>query len=305
MSSKKPLLICVVGPTAIGKTRLSIELAQAFSTEIISGDSRQFFKEMSIGTAVPSSEELKAVTHHFIQHKSIAQRYTVGEFEREALLKIDELSKEKNVIILVGGSGLYIDAVIEGLDHFPEIKQGVRETLNKELEEIGIAHLQEELQKIDSKYFESIDIENPRRLIRALEVYRSSGAPYSSFLRKHETKRSFDTMYVGLTADRPIVYDRINRRIDLMMKEGLLEEAKDLLQHRELNALQTVGYRELFQYFDGTFTLEEAISEIKKNTRRFAKRQGTWFRKNEEIQWFDYEEKTEEIIAHIKAKNAL
>jgi tRNA dimethylallyltransferase len=305
MSSKKPLLICVVGPTAIGKTSLSIELARAFSAEIISADSRQFFKEMNIGTAVPSSEELLAAPHHFIQHKSINEHYTVGEFEREALSKIAELSKDQEIIIMVGGSGLYVDAVVEGLDRFPEIKEGVREALNLELDALGIAPLQEELKKVDAAYYHKIDNENPRRLIRALEVYRSSGAPYSSFLRKHETVRPFNTLYVGLTAERPVVYDRINRRVDIMMAEGLLNEAKELLAHRSLNALQTVGYRELFQYFDGNYTLDEAVSEIKKNTRRFAKRQGTWFRKNEEIQWFDYETTPEEIITYIKAKNAL
>ena len=305
MSSKKPLLICVVGPTAIGKTSLSIELARAFSTEIISADSRQFFKEMNIGTAVPSSEELLAAPHHFIQHKSINEHYTVGEFEREALSKIAELSKNQEIIIMVGGSGLYVDAVVEGLDHFPEIKEGIRETLNTELDELGIAPLQEELKKVDATYYDSIDIENPRRLIRALEVHRSSGAPYSSFLRKHETIRPFNTLYIGLTAERPTVYDRINRRVDIMMEEGLLDEAKRLLKHRALNALQTVGYRELFQYLEGNYTLDEAVSEIKKNTRRFAKRQGTWFRKNEDIRWFDYETNSEEIIAYIKAKNAL
>lgn len=305
MTFKKPLLICVVGPTAIGKTRLAIELAQAFDTEILSADSRQFFEEMSIGTAVPTPEELAAAPHHFIQHKSISQPYTVGEFEREALSKLDALFKTKDTVILVGGSGLYVDAVVQGLDRFPEIKEGVRDHLNSELEEKGIGFLQEELRRVDPGYYATIDSDNPRRLIRALEVYRSSGAPYSSFLRKHKTVRPFRSMYIGLTAERPVIYDRINRRVDIMIQEGLIEEARQLLPHKELNALQTVGYRELFQYFESTFSLDEAISEIKKNTRRFAKRQGTWFRKNQAIDWFNYESKAAEIIAHIKAKNAL
>ncbi|MGJ8666372.1 MAG: tRNA (adenosine(37)-N6)-dimethylallyltransferase MiaA [Patiriisocius sp.] len=299
---KRPLLVCVVGATAIGKTALAIEIAKAFSTEILSADSRQFYKEMRIGTAVPSTEELSEVPHHFIQHKSIFETYTVGDFEREALLKLSELFKEHSVVVMVGGSGLYVDALVKGLDTFPKINKEVRDALNAELTENGLKKLQTELEHVDPSQFNSIDIHNPRRVIRALEVYRSSGKPYSSFLNQNKNNRDFDTIFIGLNAERSIIYDRINRRVDLMIDGGLIDEAKSLLEHKDLNALQTVGYRELFQFFDGNLTKEKAIEEIKKNTRRFAKRQGTWFKKNQEIEWFDYEVDISEVIATIHKK---
>ena len=303
--SKKPLLICVVGATAIGKTSLSIALATAFNTEIISADSRQFYSSMNIGTAVPSAQELEAAPHHFIQHKSIFDSYNVGDFEREALLKLDTLFSEKSTAILVGGSGLYVDAVVNGLDHFPDIDKQIREALNTQLDNDGLAFLQQELMRVDPLYYKTMDTENPRRVIRALEIYRATGKPYSSFLKDRAANRNFKTLYVGLTAERPIVYQRINKRVDIMLENGLLEEVKQLRAHKNLNALQTVGYRELFQYFDGTLTLEKAVEEIKKNTRRFAKRQGTWLRKNQQIHWFDYTSKSDDIVRFIKEKNAL
>jgi tRNA dimethylallyltransferase len=305
MISKKPLLICLVGPTAIGKTTLAIKIAQAFSTEIISADSRQFYKEMHIGTAVPSSEELAAVPHHFIQDKSIFEDYSVGDFEKEALLKLDELFKKHPAVLMVGGSGLYVDAVVKGLDTFPEVASGIREQLNEELLSNGIESLQKELKEADPAYFQKADIQNPHRIIRALEIYRSSGKPYTSYLKNTESDRPFETHYIGLTAKRELIYERINQRVDFMIASGLIEEAVSLTSNKELNALQTVGYRELFQYLEGKITKEEAIQEIKKNTRRFAKRQGTWFRKNTQINWFDYETDPLEIIDTIKAKNAL
>lgn len=298
----KPLLICVVGATAIGKTRLAIQLVQAFSTEIISADSRQFFKEMTIGTAVPSSEELAAAPHHFIQNKTIFEPYTVGYFEKEALAKLTDLFRRHQTAILVGGSGLYVDAVVRGLDHFPDVPENMREELNTTLTVRGLEVLQQELKEVDPVYYERVDIHNPHRVIRALEIYRSTKKPFSSFLNQGASKRNFDVMYVGLTAKREVIYDRINQRVDLMMAAGLLEEAKSLHKDSSLNALQTVGYRELFQYLDGLISLEGAISEIKKNTRRFAKRQGTWFRKNDAIIWFDFNTPSEEIITTIKQK---
>ena len=303
--SKKPLLICVVGATAIGKTTLSIALAKAFDTEIVSADSRQFYTSMNIGTAVPSTQELAAAPHHFIQHKSIFDTYSVGDFEREALLKLDTLFSEKSTAILVGGSGLYVDAVINGLDHFPDIDKQIRETLNTQLDNNGLEILQQELMSVDPLYFKTMDTENPRRVIRALEIYRATGKPYSSFLKAKAANRNFETLYIGLTAERSIIYERINKRVDLMMKAGLLKEAEQLYPHKDLNALQTVGYRELFQYLDGTLILEKAVEEIKKNTRRFAKRQGTWFRKNQHIHWFDYTSNSDAIVRFIKEKNAL
>lgn len=309
---KKPILICVVGATAIGKTSLAIELAKAFNTEIISADSRQFYKEMNIGTAVPSDSELAQAEHHFIQNKSIFQDYSVGDFEREAL----ELISQKffpeapsfnalDTLVMVGGSGLYVDAVVKGLDKFPEAAPEVRKKLNSELNEQGLEHLQKQLQEVDPLYYSKVDIQNPHRIIRALEVYLSSGKAYSTFLNRKSAERRFETLFIGLMADREIIYDRINRRVDIMVDEGLIEEAEQLHVHKEQNALQTVGYRELFEFFDGKISREEAISEIKKNTRRFAKRQNTWFKKNSDINWFDYKTPAEEIIGFIKRKSAL
>ncbi len=293
-------LIAVVGPTAIGKTKLGIEIAQHFQTEIISADSRQFFKEMKIGTAVPSSEELNAVPHHFIQHKSIQEPYSVGDFEKDALEHLEKLFQEKDYAVIVGGSGLYVDAVIQGLDDFPKTDPNLRESLNQRFKEEGLSYLQDELKKRDSKYYAIVDVENPHRLIRALEVCMSTNKPYSSFLNQKKAKRNFHALYVGIKADREIIYERINQRVDLMLEAGLLEEAKQLYSNRDLNALQTVGYRELFEYFDDNFTLDFAISEIKKNTRRFAKRQLTWLRKNESVLWVNYDEEPSEILKKIE-----
>jgi len=297
--TNKPLLICVVGPTAIGKTSLAIEIAKFYSTEIISADSRQFYIEMTIGTAVPSTDELNAVPHHFIQNRSIFEEYSVGDFEKDALSLLDILFKKNNVVVMVGGSGLYVDAVVKGLDKFPEVPSEIRETLNSEFESLGIEFLQKELKEKDPEYFQKVDIKNHHRLIRALEICRGTNLPYSSFLNAEKEPRNFNTIFIGLTADREVIYNRINLRVDIMMEEGLENEAKELFQHRELNALQTVGYRELFSYFEGDFSKEIAIEEIKKNTRRFAKRQGTWFRKNEAIEWFDYKTNISEVIQYI------
>ena len=283
------ILISVVGPTAIGKTKLAILLAQHFNTEIVSADSRQFFKEMNIGTAVPTSEELILAKHHFIQHKRINEPYSVGDFEHDAIEKLSSLFKTNEVVIMVGGSGLYVNAVTEGLNSFPTIKSEIREELNTELSKHGIEFLQKKLARLDPCYFKKVDIHNPQRVIRALEVTIGSGKPYSSFIDKPKAKRDFKVITVGIKADRAIIYDRINQRVDLMIATGLIEEAKEVLPYRNYNALQTVGYKELFNYFDDEWTLEFAISEIKKNTRRFAKRQLTWFLKNENTKWFDYD----------------
>lgn len=301
----KPLLICVVGATAIGKTALAIKIANVFYTEILSADSRQFFKEMAIGTAVPSTEELSQAKHHFIQNISVVDTYTVGDFERDALAKLDSIFQKKNIAVLVGGSGLYVDAVVKGLDNFPKVDPKIRIELNKDLEQFGITSLQEKLKEVDFESFKTIDIHNPRRVIRALELFIETGKPYSYFLNENKVARPFNTLYIGINAPRETIYDRINKRVDIMIEEGLVDEAKGLLKYRELNALQTVGYRELFQHFDGEITLEEAISEIKKNTRRFAKRQGTWFRKNETINWFDFDADFLIIEGFIKTKSAL
>ena len=253
-TSKRPILICIIGPTAIGKTALSIKIATTFSSEIISADSRQFYKEMSIGTAVPSVEKLAVVPHHFIQNRSIFEEYSVGDFEKDAIKKLDELFLKNNIVVMVGGSGLYVDAVTKGLDSFPEIPSKIREELNNQFLEKGIETLQKELKEVDPEYFQKVDIQNQHRIIRALEVFKTTGLPYSSYLNKEKPARKFETIYIGLTADREIIYNRINKRVEIMIDEGLLEEAKSLYTHKSLNALQTVGYRELFSYFDGDFT---------------------------------------------------
>ena len=281
-------LISIVGPTAIGKTTLAIAIAKHYKTEIISADSRQFYKEMSIGTAVPSPEELASVPHHFIQHKSIFEEYTVGDFEREAIEKLAKLFEDNDIVVMVGGSGLYVDAIKDGLDNFPPIDPEIRETLNQTLKTEGILSLQERLKILDMDYYHQVDLNNPHRLIRALEVCIGSGLPYSSFLKQKKPKRNFSTITIAINAEREIIYDRINQRVDIMMEQGLLEEALSLKEQQSLNALQTVGYRELFNYFKGGFDLDTAIAEIKKNTRRFAKRQLTWLRKKEDIIWVDY-----------------
>ena len=281
----KKILLTVVGPTAIGKTSLAIDLALHFGTEIISCDSRQFFKEMSIGTAVPSSEELAQVKHHFIQHKSIFDTYSVGDFERDAITLLKELFKQHNVVIMVGGSGLYADTVVYGLDDFPEVSPEIRNELNELYQKQGITYLQTRLKDLDPIQYTQIDVQNPQRMMRALEVCIASGKPYSSFLNKKETLRDFTNITIGLTAEREVVYNRINERVELMLENGLLIEAQTLFPHKKLNALQTVGYRELFNFFEGKTSLDFAIEEIKKNTRRFAKRQYTWFHKD--INWFE------------------
>ena len=305
MPAKKTLLICIVGATAIGKTALAIDVAKAFSSVILSADSRQFFKEMSIGTAVPSEKELADVRHYFIQNKSIFNTYSVGEFEREAIEKLNELFKKHSAIVLVGGSGLYIDAVVNGLDSFPEVNPTIREQLILEYKNTGIEPLQKELLKVDPQYYEKVDLQNSHRLIRALEIVRGTKKPFSTFLQKTPKKRNFDTIFIGLTAPRELLYARINGRVDDMMEKGLLEEVIKLEPNRSLNALQTVGYRELFEYLDENISKEKAIEEIKKNTRRFAKRQLTWFSKNEQISWFDFKTSPSEIINFIKQKKAL
>ena len=283
----KKILLTVVGPTAIGKTSLAIDLALHFGTEIISCDSRQFFKEMSIGTAVPSSEELAQVKHHFIQHKSIFDTYSVGDFERDAITLLKELFKQHNVVIMVGGSGLYADTVVYGLDDFPEVSPEIRNELNELYQKQGITYLQTRLKDLDPIQYTQMDVQNPQRMMRALEVCIASGKPYSSFLNKKETLRDFTNITIGLTAEREVVYNRINERVELMLENGLLIEAQTLFPHKKLNALQTVGYRELFNFFERKTSLDFAIEEIKKNTRRFAKRQYTWFHKNKDINWFE------------------
>ena len=302
-------LITIIGPTAIGKTSLSIVLANYFKCEIISCDSRQFFKEMTIGTAVPNKAELEAATHHFIQNKSIFENYTVGDFEKEAMAQLEQLFLTNDYAILVGGSGLYVDAILKGFDEFPEIESAIRKDVNANYEKLGIGYLQQKLELLDPDYYKTLTIENPQtlqnpqRMMRFVEVCIGSGKPYSSFLNQKKSNRNFTPILIGLEADRKIIYNRINQRVDIMMNEGLLAEAKTVYPNKELNALQTVGYRELFSYFDREISLEFAIEEIKKNTRRFSKRQLTWFKRNENTKWFDFETPYETIADYINSNS--
>ena len=288
-------LIVVSGPTGIGKTALSLDIAKQYNAEIISCDSRQFYKEMSIGTAVPTSEELAQVKHHFIQNISIAKPYSVGKFERDALEKIEDLHKTSNVVVMVGGSGLYVDAVCRGLDDFPTVPKEIRDDLNKRCKTEGIEVLEKELQQIDPDYHTIVDKSNPHRIIRALEIFKASGKTFTSFRIRQQQKRNFKTVKVILNRDREELYQRINKRVDLMLEEGLLEEVKSVYPFKENNALQTVGYKELFAHIDGEISLEFAIEEIKKNTRRYAKRQMTWFRRDPDTLFFNPEDKASVI----------
>ena len=299
MGNSKKTLITIVGPTAIGKTSLSILIASYFNTEIISCDSRQFYKEMTIGTAVPEKEELAVIPHHFIQNRSVFEDYNVGAYERDALNVLDTLFKKHNTVVMVGGSGLYVKAVLEGLDDFPKIDPSIRLELKHVLETEGIIPLQDQLKKLDVTTYNTIDIENPQRVIRALEICIGSNLPYSSYKGKLKKKRKFNSIIIGLNGEREKIYERINRRVDLMVEKGLLDEAKKLYPNKELNALQTVGYKELFSFFEEKVTKDEAIQEIKKNTRRFAKRQLTWFNKDASIYWFDFETDTDLSLIHI------
>ena len=300
MGNSKKTLITIVGPTAIGKTSLSILIASYFKTEIISCDSRQFYKEMTIGTAVPEKEELAEVPHHFIQNRSVFEDYNVGAFERDALNVLDTLFKKHNIVVMVGGSGLYVKAVLEGLDDFPKIDPTIRLELNNIYKNEGIIPLQQQLKKLDIETYNTISLDNPQRIIRALEICIGTNLPYSSFKGKGKRKRDFESIIVGLNGDRQKIYDRINYRVDLMVKKGLLDEAQKLYPNKELNALQTVGYKELFSFFEEQITKDEAIQEIKKNTRRFAKRQLTWFKKDPNTYWFNFETDKIKILKKIE-----
>lgn len=280
-------MITISGPTAVGKTKFSIDLAKLLNCQIISCDSRQFYKELSIGTAIPSKKELNAVKHHYIHHKSINDTYTVKDFQKDALNKIKELFNSDEFIILVGGSGLYMDAVIYGLDEFPEIDKKVRENLNLKLNKFGIIYLQKKLQKLDPEYYSKVDLKNPRRLIRALEVCISSNKPFSSYINKKKTKHPFKLFNIGIVMDRDKLYEKINSRVDHMFSQGLVNEVKGLIDFKNYNALKTVGYKELFQFIENKCTLNESIEEIKKNTRRYAKRQITWLKSKNDITYIN------------------
>lgn len=277
----------IAGPTAVGKTALAIELAKHYQTVILSADSRQFYKELNIGTAKPSEEQLKQVPHYFINSKNVNELYGAGHYEKDVLKTLEELFKTHTIVFMVGGSGLYIDAVLNGVDDFVEVPVDVRNKLNEKFSEKGLEWLQEEIKKKDPDYFNSVDIHNPQRLIRALEVIEHTGLPYSGFIKKEKNERHFTAIKILINTERERLYERINERVDVMMKEGLLEEVTHLVAHKNFNALKTVGYRELYEYLEGKSTLENAVEKIKQHTRNYAKRQITWFKNKDNFEEFE------------------
>jgi tRNA dimethylallyltransferase len=281
------ILIVILGPTASGKTELAIDLALHFDTEIISTDSRQFYREMNIGTAKPSNGQLAQIKHHFINHLSVTDSYSAGDFEKEALETANRIFNQKDYCIAVGGSGLYIKALCEGLDDFPEVNDDIKQDIQMRFEQKGIQYLQEELKQKDPEYYKTVDLQNPHRLMRALTVCESSGKPFSLFRKKHLKERPFTIQKFGIKIERQTLYERINQRVDKMIEYGLLEEVKSLKSFWENKALDTVGYREFMDYLNNKITYEKAMELIKRNSRRYAKRQMTWFRKDENIKWFE------------------
>jgi tRNA dimethylallyltransferase len=295
---KQKYLITIVGPTAVGKTHVAVAMAKHFNTEILSADSRQFYREMKIGTAIPSAEQLAEVRHHFIGNRSVQEYYNASLFEYEALELLTRLFDSYNMIIMTGGSGMYIDAVCNGIDDFPAVNALIRENLKFAFQQNGMDWLRSQIQESDPVYYEQVDLNNPKRLLKALEIITMTGRPYSSFLTRQKKERNFKVISTGLNIERKQLYQNINRRVDRMILAGLVEEAKSLHPFRKLNALNTVGYKEIFEYIEGKTTREEAVDLIKRHTRQYARRQLTWFRKNPDIRWFKPEEQ-EAMIQYI------
>lgn len=295
----------VGGPTAVGKTAYSIRLAQHYQTEIISADSRQLYRELTIGTAKPDPEELAAAPHHFVDMLPPEQEYNAGQFERDALSLLAELFQRHQQVVVTGGSGMYVQALCQGIDQMPEVPASLREELNKSLREEGLAPLVEQLKILDPVYFAQVDLQNPQRVLRALEICRHTGRPYSSFRQQNFKERPFHAIKIGLDRPREELYSRIDQRMDAMIAEGLFDEAKRLHPYKELNALQTVGYKEIFDYLEGRYDKEEAIRLLKRNSRRYAKRQLTWFRKDPDFQWFHPDDFSKAVAFIEKEKKRL
>ena len=295
----KKTLVVVLGPTAVGKTDIAIRLAQQLNTEIISADSRQLYREIPLGTAAPSKEQLASVPHHFVGNLSLQQNYNVSQYENEVLALLENKFRVYDVMVMTGGSGLYIDAVCRGIDQLPDPEPEIRETLQQKWQQKGISVLQQQLQQLDPEFYEQVDRQNPKRLMRAIEVCLQTGRKYSELRQNNPQTRNFRILKVGLNLPREQLYDRINRRTDVMMNNGWIEEAESVFPFRHLNALNTVGYKELFAFLEGKMSLEKAVEKIKTNTRRYAKRQLTWFRKDKEIHWFSPEDE-EAILQFVK-----
>lgn len=297
----KKTLIVLTGPTGIGKTKTAIKIAQHFNTEIVSSDSRQIFKELSIGTAVPNKNELSTVKHHFIHSHSISENYNASRYETEALQLLEQLFLKYDTLVMAGGSMLYIDAICNGIDVMPDADPEIRNALKLQLENEGLPSLRLQLKKLDPEYYKKVDLKNPNRIIHALEISIMTGLPYSSFRSNTKKKRPFNIVKVGLNCDREMLHSRINKRVDLMISDGLIDEAKSVYPHKHLNSLNTVGYRELFSWFNGEITKEKAIELIKRNSRRYARKQITWFRRDEELRWFETQQTTE-IIHYLETQ---
>lgn len=302
MTLKDKNLVCIVGPTAVGKTKLCIDIAQELNSEIISADSRQVYQEMSIGTAKPTPEELAHVKHHFIGIHIIQDDFSAGQYEKEGLELLTELFKKYETVILTGGSGLYINALLHGLSDIPEVTDGIREGLNQRLQSHGLASILEELEQVDPEYYAVVDKANPHRVLRGLEVFQATGQKFSGYRVGRTVDRPFNIVKIGLERPREELYERINKRVDIMFEMGLVDEVKKLIGFKHMQALQTVGYKEIFDYLDGDFTLEEAIDLVKRNSRRYAKRQLTWFKRDDEIKWFHPDNKND-ILTYIRSKS--
>jgi len=298
---QRKYLLVIAGPTAVGKTALSVKIAQHFNTVVINADSRQIYKELQIGTAKPTLAEMEGIKHYFVDCLSLSEDYNAGKFEKDALMLLEKSFKKHDLVVLSGGSGMYIDAVCQGLDDFPEVPVEVRAQLEKELKTLGLEVLQKELEKKDPEYYQQIDIHNPRRITRALEIIRSSGEKFSTLRKKHLKERHFKIVKIGLYREREALYQRINKRMDQMLSEGLLDEAKSVESFKHTNALQTVGYKEIYGYLAGEYDWEETVRLLKRNTRRFAKRQMTWFRKDQGYTWF-HPDQENEIIEHTETQ---
>ena len=299
-NKKEKYLIIILGPTGVGKTDLSIDIAKEYNSDIISCDSRQFYKELNIGTAVPSLEQLQKVKHHFVQHLSIKDYYNVSNFEIDTLKLLDDLFVENNIAIMTGGSMMFIDAICNGIDFMPDIDVKIREELKQRLENEGLEALRFELKRLDPDYYNEVDLKNGKRIIRGLEVCYQTGKTFTSFRKHTPIKRDFNIIKIGLNIEREKLYERINLRVDKMIEAGLIDEAKENLKFREFNSLNTVGYKELFQYFDGEISKEKAIKLIKRNTRHYARRQLSWFNKDEQIKWFNPAEK-DAVISYLNS----
>lgn len=297
----RKFLIVITGPTGIGKTSVSIEVARHFQSEIVSCDSRQIYRELSIGTAVPSDEELNSIPHHFIHSHSITDNYNASRYETEAIALINSLFQKHDILLLVGGSMMYVDAVCKGIDVMPDAEPEIRAALKEQLEKEGLESLRRQLKNLDPEYYQTVDLKNPNRLIHALEITLQTGKPYSSFRMQTAKPRPFSIIKIGLNCEREILHCRINQRVDKMIEAGLIEEARRVYPLKELNALNTVGYRELFSWFDGDISEEKAIELIKRNSRRYARKQLTWFRNDEQVQWFQPEQSVA-IIDYISEK---